>query len=274
MTQPSFAEAVAADLEVIRSRAPLIHNITNFVVMNTTANALLAAGASPVMAHAPEEVEDMVGLADALVLNIGTLGAEWVAGMALAAKAAQARAIPIVLDPVGAGATRYRTETCLRLMDVAPPTILRGNASEMLALDGRIGATKGVDSTAGSEAAWDAAGRLARRTGGAVCVSGPADVIRGAKADTGFLVLNGDPMMTRVTGLGCSATAIVAAFAAVNPDPALAALHGMTALGIAGELAHGQSNGPGSFAVALIDALASLDRPTILDRARIVPGRP
>ena len=269
MAQPSFAEAVADDLEAIRARAPLVHNITNFVVMNLTANMLLALGASPVMAHAPEEVEEMVGLADALVLNIGTLGAEWVDSMELAARAARARPIPIVLDPVGAGATRYRTETCQRLMKAAPPTIVRGNASEILVLDGAIGATRGVDSTAGSDTAWEAAGRLARRFGGTVCVSGPADVIRGRRTDDGFRVLNGDPLMTRVTGLGCSATAIVAAFAAVNPDPVFAAVHGMTVLGIAGELARQQSKGPGSFAVALIDALAGLDRPAIMERARI-----
>ena len=268
MAQPSFAEAVADDLEAIRAREPLVHNITNFVVMNLTANMLLALGASPVMAHAPEEVEEMVGLADALVLNIGTLGAEWVGSMELAARAARARPIPIVLDPVGAGATRYRTETCQRLM-AAPPTIVRGNASEILALDGTIGATKGVDSTAGSDTAWEAAGRLARRFSGTVCVSGPADVIRGGRTDDGFRVLNGVPLMTRVTGLGCSATAIVAAFAAVNPDPVLAAVHGMTVLGIAGELARQQSKGPGSFAVALIDALAGLDKPAIMERARI-----
>ena len=114
-----------------------------------------------------------------------------------------------------------------------------------------------------------AAGRFARRSGGAACVSGPADVIRGSRTDGGFRVLNGDPLMTRVTGLGCSATAIVAAFAAVNPDPVLAAVHSMTVLGIAGELARQQSKGPGSFAVVLIDALAGLDRPAIVERARI-----
>jgi len=272
MTHPSLAESAAADLEAIRTRAPLVHNITNFVVMNLTANVLLALGASPVMAHAPEEVEEMVGLADALVLNIGTLDASWVASMEQAAGAGRARPIPIVLDPVGAGATRYRTESCRRLLAAAAPTIVRGNASEILALDGAVGATKGVDSTAGSDAAWDAAGRLAGRTGGAVCVSGPADVIRGAGSGDGFRVLNGDPWMTRVTGLGCSATAIVAAFAAVNPDPVRAAVHGMAVLGIAGELARRQATGPGSFAVALIDALAALDRATILERARIVRG--
>jgi hydroxyethylthiazole kinase len=275
MTPPSLAEAAAADLEAVRRRAPLVHNITNFVVMNLTANVLLALGAAPVMAHAPEEVEEMVGLAQALVLNIGTLSAEWVGSMETAARTARGRALPIVLDPVGAGATRYRTESCRRLMAAAPPTIVRGNASEILALDGAAGAagaTRGVDSTAGSHDARDAAGRLARRLGGAVCVSGPVDFILGHGAGDGFRVLNGDPWMARVTGLGCSATAVVAAFAAVNSDPVLAATHGMAILGIAGELARERAAGPGSFAVALLDALAGLDRPVILERARIARG--
>ena len=270
MLQPSFAEAVAADLSAVRARAPLVHNITNLVVMNITANMLLAVGASPVMAHAPEEVEEMVGLANALVLNIGTLDAGWVDSMILAAKAARMRPIPIVLDPVGGGATCYRTRTTQRLMAAAAPTLIRGNASEILALDGASGTTRGVDSTADSDAAWGAAGRLAHRIQGGVCVSGSVDLIRSSQIDGGFRVLNGDPMMTRVTGLGCSATAIIGAFAAINPDPALAALHGMTVFGIAGELARQQAKGPGSFAVALIDALANLDTSTILDRARIV----
>ena len=264
-----FSNAVADDLEAIRARRPLVHNITNFVVMNFTANVLLALGASPVMAHAPEEVEEMVGCADSLVLNIGTLSSEWVASMAVAARSARARGIPVVLDPVGAGATRYRTESCRYLMGVAPPTIVRGNASEIMALDGACGTTKGVDSTVSSDSAWDGAGRLAAQTCGAVCVSGPVDIIRGAGCEGGFHVMNGDPWMSRVTGLGCSATAVVAAFAAVNPNPVRAAVHGMAVLGIAGEIARPRSLGPGSFAVAMIDALALIDPQIIHERARI-----
>ena len=271
MTRSILGDAVATDLEALRVRAPLVHNITNFVVMNLTANVLLALGASPVMAHAPEEVEEMAGLADALVLNIGTLDAGWIDSMEKAALTARQRRIPIVLDPVGAGATRYRTESCLRLMAAAPPAIIRGTASVILALDGAAGSPKGVDSTASSQSADAAASRLADRTGGAVCVSGAVDLIRRTGGDGGFRVMNGDPWMPRVTGLGCSATAIVAAFAAVNPDPARAALHGMTVLGIAGEIARERAAGPGSFAVALIDALANLDGAAIHARARIAP---
>ena len=269
MTRSLLGDAVAVDLEALRVRAPLVHNITNFVVMNLTANVLLALGASPVMAHAPEEVEEMAGLADALVLNIGTLDSGWIDSMEKAALVARQRRIPIVLDPVGAGATRYRTQSCLRLMAAAAPAIVRGNASEILALDGAAGSTKGVDSTVSSQSADDAADRLADRIGGAVCVSGAVDLIRRAGGGGGFRVMNGDPWMPRVTGLGCSATAIVAAFAAVNPDPARAALHGMAVLGIAGEIARERAAGPGSFAVALIDALANLDAAAIHARARI-----
>lgn len=269
-----MAEAVVADLAEIRRRRPLVHNITNFVVMNLTANVLLALGASPVMAHAPEEVEDMVALADALVVNIGTLSSDWVDSMEQAIRAAGARSMPVVLDPVGAGATRFRTETCHRLLAAGPPTILRGNASEILALDGCGDGPRGVDATVGSITANDAAGRLAGRFGAAVCVSGPIDVVRGAGDSGSFHVANGDPWMSRVTGLGCSATAVIGAFAAVNSNPVLAAVHGMTVLGIAGELARHHATGPGTFAVALLDALAMLDAPTILTRCRIARCEP
>src|SRR5690606_30656687 len=142
-------------LRRIRAEAPVIHNITNHVVMNTTANALLAIGASPVMAHAPQEVEEMVGIARALVLNIGTLSDAWIEAMILAGRAARQRGIPIVLDPVGAGATSYRTNTARRLLDEVSPTIVRGNASEIRALVSERGATRGVDSVHASEESID-----------------------------------------------------------------------------------------------------------------------
>ena len=141
------AQDISRDLEEVRRQAPLVHNITNYVVMNTTANALLAVGASPVMAHAPEEVEDMVDIASALVINIGTLSEPWIESMLKAAKRAQKKGIPIVYDPVGAGATPYRTRTIHELIQAAAPSILRGNASEIMALAGDAAKTKGVDST-------------------------------------------------------------------------------------------------------------------------------
>ncbi|HVJ20092.1 MAG TPA: hydroxyethylthiazole kinase [Polyangiaceae bacterium] len=260
-----FGEA----LQRLRSEAPVVHNITNYVVMNTTANALLALGASPVMAHAQREVEEMVGIARALVLNIGTLSDEWVEAMLVAGRAARKRGIPIVLDPVGAGATSYRTETALRLLAEVSPTIVRGNASEIRALAVGAGATRGVDSIHASEESLDAAAQLSRAHGCVVSVSGATDlIVSDAKVAR---VRNGVPLMTRVTGTGCTATALTGAFAAVESSPFLAATFAMAALGVAGEMAAARAVGPGSLQVALLDALAELS-PETFERSVRVDG--
>jgi len=237
----------------IRSKAPVVHNITNYVVMNSTANALLSLGASPVMAHAVDEVEDMVNIASALVINIGTLSPPWVEAMGAAARQARKRGIPIVLDPVGAGATAYRTRTARELIRSVPPSIIRGNASEILALLEEQAKTKGVDSTARSEGALEVALQLNKTYGSVVCVSGETDYIL-AGADI-TRVMNGHPMMPRVTGLGCAATALCGAFAAVNASYALAAAEAMAVMGIAGEMAAEVAQGPGSLQVRFLDAL-------------------
>jgi hydroxyethylthiazole kinase len=244
-----------------------VHNITNHVVMNFTANALLALGASPVMAHAAEEVEEMVGLAGALVLNIGTLSPAWVESMVLAGKAARRRGIPVVLDPVGCGATRFRTETALRLLREVGPTIVRGNASEIMALAGAGGATRGVDSTLAADAAVEGAAALAERWRCAVAVSGAVDVIVGDGAT--FRVHNGHPMMPRVTGLGCAASALTGAFAAVNRKPASAAANALVITGLAGEMAAAKAEGPGSLALHFLDALYRLTSAEVRDRGRL-----
>jgi hydroxyethylthiazole kinase len=254
------------DLQRIRNQAPLVHNITNYVVMNSTANALLALGASPVMAHAPEEVEEMVGIAGALVINIGTLSRPWVESMLSAGRAARRKGIPIVLDPVGSGATRLRTETVLRLLEEAPPAIIRGNASEIRSLVLAEKGTKGVDSTHDSVESVPAAQQLARRWRCVVSVSGPTDVI--VDADSVIRVHNGDPMMTRVTGLGCTATALTGAFAAVNPSALEAAAHAMVVMGVAGEIAALRSTGPGSLQVNFLDALFLLGEDELKGRMR------
>jgi hydroxyethylthiazole kinase len=258
--------AVAEDLRRIRAEAPLVHNITNLVVMNSTANTLLAVGASPVMAHAIEEVEEMVGLARALVLNIGTLSAPWVDAMTRAGQRAKARGIPVVLDPVGVGATSYRTATASRLLETVAPGIVRGNASEIRALAGEGHATKGVDSTETSDEAVRAALAVSRR-GCVVTVSGAIDVIVDGEAVV--RVANGVPLMTRVTGMGCAATALIGAFAAVNPSPAAAAAHAMIVTGIAGELAAERAAGPGTFWVHWLDAVAALGPGEIAARMRV-----
>jgi hydroxyethylthiazole kinase len=256
-----------SDLSRIRTEAPLVHNITNYVVMNVTANALLAVGASPVMAHAVEEVEEMVGLAQALVLNIGTLSGPWIEAMLVAGRAARRRGIPVVLDPVGSGATRFRTATALRLLDEVGPTIVRGNASEIASLCSDAGGTKGVDSTRASEETVELAQSLAARRGCTVVVSGATDAIVGEGKV--LRVRNGHPMMARVTGMGCTASALVAAFAAVNPSPLRAAAHAMAVMGIAGEMAAERAEGPGSFQPHFLDALSRIGETDVHRRLRL-----
>jgi hydroxyethylthiazole kinase len=255
-------------IEDIRKLAPVVHNITNYVVMNNTANALLALGASPVMAHAEDEMAEMVGIASALVLNIGTLSGAWIKAMFKAAEHAAARGIPIVLDPVGAGATSYRTGTARDLMNACRPAIVRGNASEIMALCGGQAGTKGVDSTEASHAAVEAARAVHGTWGSVVCVSGATDYVVGGQ-DL-YRIGNGHPMMTRVTGLGCTASALCGAFAAVGRDDyAKAAARAMVTMGVAGELAAAGAEGPGSLQVRFLDALFNLDAAAIAGRARV-----
>lgn len=256
-------EAVGA----IRRKSPVIHNITNYVVMNNTANALLALGASPVMAHAPEEMTEMVGIASALVINIGTLSKEWIRAMFLAAEAARKKGTPIVLDPVGAGATTYRTRTVRELLKEAKPAILRGNASEIMATCGDLAQTKGVDTTEASHDALTAAHTLNKTYGSVISISGETDYIVGDSRT--IRVHNGHAMMPRVTGLGCTATALTGAFAAVTPDPALAAAQAMAIMGIAGEMAAEKAEGPGSLQMHFLDALYSLSKTDIEQRIRV-----
>lgn len=265
-----IADDIWADVQRIRKEAPLVHNITNYVVMNTTANALLAIGASPVMAHALEEVEEMAGMAAALVVNIGTLSSHWIEAMARAMWKAKQCGIPVVLDPVGAGATRLRTDTVRLLVGKTPPTIIRGNASEIRALDDEEARTKGVDSTQASEESLAAARALSRRYGSVVCVSGAVDLI--VQGDVLIRVANGHPLMPRVTGLGCTATALIGAFAAVNPSPLKATAHAMAVMGITGEIAAEEAQGPGALQVRFIDALHGLKETDISKRLKWTEG--
>ena len=252
-----MADAVSKTLSRVRDAAPLVHNITNYVVMNSTANALLAVGASPAMVHSAEEVEEFAGIAAALVVNIGTLSPAWVAAMKLAAARAVARPIPWVLDPVGIGATGYRTQAAHALAGLRP-TVIRGNASEILAMAGAAsGPTKGADSTDSADTAIEAARALARDRGTVVAVTGAVDYV--TDGERLAAVANGNPLMARVTGTGCAATALIGAFLAVEPDPLTAAAHALTVFGVAGELAAEVASGPGSLQVAMLDALHRLD---------------
>ena len=253
------------NLQKIRAAQPIVHNITNYVVMNNTANALLSLGASPVMAHAPEEVADMVAIAGALVINIGTLSRDWVAAMGLAMMTANRKGIPIIFDPVGAGATAYRTRTARELIRAVPPVIVRGNASEIMAMTAQSDArTKGVDSLASSHHALETAQRLSLELGAAICISGEVDYI--VHRERTIRVRNGHSLMPRVTGLGCTATALCGAFAAVEEDPVVAAVCAMAVMGIAGEIAGENCPGPGSFQVRFLDALYNLSE---IDMERI-----
>lgn len=272
MTSSLCAADLWSDVEAVRERAPLVHSITNLVAINLNANVLLAAGASPVMAHAHEEVRDMVGIAQALVLNIGTLDPYWVDSMKLALAAAAQRGIPTVLDPVGAGATPYRNQTLEALLAVASPSVIRGNGSEIMSIAGAAIQTRGVDSSAAANDALGAAQALAQRTQGTVCVSGAVDHILDARKRWARLS-NGHPWMTRITGVGCSATALVGAFCAVQPDAWRATTAAMAYLGVVGEVAAEQAQarglGVGSMAVGLLDALQLLDQATFTQRLRL-----
>lgn len=261
-----FRPRAARNLAAVRRHQPLIHNITNLVVMNVTANALLAAGAAPVMAHSPDEVEEMVSLARALVLNIGTLTSDWVATMIKAARRANSLERPVVLDPVGAGATALRTRAAHRILEEAAVAVVRGNASEIMALDQGTGTTRGVDSTHGVADAAASAGRLARRLGTVVAVTGATDLVTDGAREV--RVANGHPLMGRITGSGCTATALIAAFLAVDPDPLSAAATALAFFGLAGEWAGVDAAGPGSFQVALLDALYTLSPGAVQEGSR------
>ena len=262
-------ELIRRNLEKIREGAPVIHNITNYVVMNNTANAILALGASPVMAHAKEEVADMVKIAGALVINIGTLSKDWVKAMHQAMAAARAKGIPIVLDPVGAGATPYRTRTVRDLVKAVAPSIIRGNASEILAMADSQARTKGVDSLVSSPHALDAARQLSVDLGSVICISGETDYV--VRREQVIQVKNGHPLMPKVTGLGCTATALCGAFAAVEADSLVATVCAMTVMGIAGEMAGEACPGPGSFQVRFLDALYGMTEKD-MERIRLGDG--
>ena len=242
-------------LGAVRAGAPLVHNITNFVAMNVMANVLLAIGASPAMVHAREEVGEFAGLAQALTVNIGTADADWGAAMEEAAAVVGGAGRPWVFDPVGVGATRFRQELSARLLALGP-TVVRGNASEVLTLAGMGGAARGVDAGDSVAAAEDAARALAAQTGGIVAVSGPVDYVTdGAR---GFRVANGHPLMPRITVMGCSLNGVIAAFCAGAENPLAATAAALAAFGVAGEAAGQTAEGPGSFQPAFLDALYTL----------------
>jgi hydroxyethylthiazole kinase len=254
-------------LRRLRERKPLVHQITNYVVMNETANATLALGALPVMAHAREEVEEMAALAGAVVLNIGTLSPHWVEAMIAAGRAANEHGVPVVLDPVGAGATRYRTDTARRILDEVGVTVLRGNAGEVATLVGVDAEVRGVESIAAGGDSGELARTAARQLGVVASVTGAVDHVSDGEAVAA--IANGHELLATITGTGCMASAVTGCFLAVAESPFDGSVEALVAFGVAGEDAARGAAGPGSFHVALYDALAALDPATLSGRAKV-----
>lgn len=267
MFDQQLANKAAENLRSLREKKPLIHNITNYVVMNYTANALLACGASPVMAHAQEEVEEMVSFAGALVLNIGTLTPYWIDAMLKAGKRANELNTPIILDPVGSGATKLRTDSAKRLIDELEISVVRGNASEVLSLARVDSRTKGVDSIHSVDDAADTALTLARELGTTLAITGAVDLVTNGREIQ--RVSNGHELMGFVTGTGCSATVIIGAFLAVDRNPLTATTTALAYFGLAGEQAALTASTPGSFQISLLDALYTIEEKQMQKGAKI-----
>ncbi|MBO9330585.1 hydroxyethylthiazole kinase [Achromobacter pulmonis] len=249
-------------LQAVRRDAPLVQCLTNFVSMNYAANALLAIGASPAMVHAAEEAPEFARLSGAVVINIGTLSAPWLDSMLLTAGSAGRAGTPWVLDPVAHHATAFRRDAVARLLDLRP-AVIRGNASEIIALAGGQSAGKGVDARDAVAQAEESARALAAARQTVVAVTGETDYVTdGSRA---LRITGGSPWMPRVTATGCALTAVVGAFAAVSrDDPYAAAVAALSCFGIAGASAHDQAQGPGSYAWRFLDALAALDAASLV----------
>ncbi|MGI9950939.1 hydroxyethylthiazole kinase [Moorellaceae bacterium AZ2] len=263
----NWGEKVATCIKRVREQRPLIHHITNLVVTNLTANVTLAVGASPVMAYAREEVADMARLAQGVVLNMGTLTQDVVEAMLLAGKAAKGAGIPVIFDPVGAGATPFRTAVAQRIIKEVPVDVLRGNASEIACVAGLGGQTRGVDAAGVPSHVAELTREIARKLHTVVVITGATDYV--SDGSRLIAVDNGHPMLTLVTGTGCSATSVIAAFRAVEADGVEASAAALAYYGLAAERAAEAGGGPASFQVALLDALYNLTREALLQGVKI-----
>ncbi|MEH7094339.1 hydroxyethylthiazole kinase [Neobacillus vireti] len=260
---------VVETLNRVREVSPLVHNITNVVVTNFTANGLLALGASPVMAYAKEEVADMAKIASSLVLNIGTLNAENVTSMIIAGKAANEHDVPVIFDPVGAGATPYRTETAHKIIKDVKISVVRGNAAEIANVIGEKWEIKGVDAGAGNGNIVELAIKAAKTTGSVVVITGKEDIV--SDGETTYGVSGGHPILTKVTGTGCLLTSVIGAFTGVEKDILRAAAAALAYYGIAAEKAAEKAAeaGPGSFQVEFLNQLALVTEEDILSNVSI-----
>lgn len=260
----SLEKKIKKSLKTLREQKPLILNITNFVVMNNTANALLAVGASPIMSHSRKELAEMVAISQALVINMGTLDKAWISRMKYAIQEANLLKKTVVFDPVGCGASNFRTKTARELFAMAETMIIRGNASEILALAGAKSNNKGVDAQDPVEQAVEAAKRLLQTQVNTVIISGETDYV--VTQDATYALKNGDAMMPLVTGMGCTHTAITAAFAAVGDLSGLAAT---AIMGVAGEMAAEKSVGPGSLQMNILDALYQITPQELAEKVKV-----
>lgn len=252
-------EKISQSLIILKQKRPLIHHITNYVTVNDCANMVLAIGASPVMADDREEVEEMVSIASALVLNIGTLNTRTIESMFLAGKKAKALGIPVVLDPVGAGATRLRTQTAQKIIQEVKPDVIRGNMSEIKVLFGLNVATKGVDSVANEENGVEIAKKMASEFNSVIAITGKTDIV--SDGEKVYTLENGHRMLADVTGSGCMTTSLIGSFCGATTDYLTAAIAGITSMGLAGELAHvslSREEGIGTFRTRLFDAVYKL----------------
>jgi len=255
-------------LQRVRQDKPLVHHLTNWVTIYDCANIVKVLGGSPVMAHAREEVAQMSGIASALVLNIGTLTVDFIESMKLAAKSANAKGIPVLLDACGAGATHLRDEKCLELLEEVRIDILKGNASEIARLGGEEVNTKGVDAAGVCADKRKLANRLARERGCTVVITGKEDII--ADKNRIYVVKNGHPMMANIVGTGCMAASVIGTFAAVESDLALAATAGLVCFEIAAQIAAGGSDAPGTFKLKMLDSLSGLDKEAVKRMQRVL----
>lgn len=245
----------------VREHKPVVHHLTNWVTIYDCAEVVKAFGASPVMAHAPEEVADMARIASALVLNIGTLTVDFVESMKTAAVSANKKGIPVILDVCGAGATKLRDDSCRALLAATRVDIIKGNASEIARIAGMNVQTRGVDATDVAADMKALARGLARAKQCTVVVTGAEDIV--ADAETTYVVANGHPLMTSVVGTGCMAASVIGTFAAVEKNLAAAAAAGLACYEIAAELAAQTAGGPGSFKELLFDRIYTVDGTTV-----------
>lgn len=261
-------KSIASDcLERVRREKPLVHHLTNWVTIYDCANIVKVFGASPVMAHAKEEVADMAGIASALVLNIGTLTSDFVDAMILAGKSANRKGIPVVLDVCGAGATKFRDDKCFEILDNVQVSIIKGNSSEIARMAGESVQTKGVDASIVEKNLQELARALAEKRKCAVVITGKEDIVADEKR--AVLVKNGHPMMANIVGTGCMATSVIGTFAAVEKDYVAASVAGLVCYEVAAEIAARQAQGPGSFKEKLFDAVYNLEAETVEKMLRI-----